>query len=136
MHGWDNVGYHLGLAKMRTDGFVSIGANRVREGLLQTHPFASTGDRLAINAACGPEGYIKVDVADESGNVLRGNGLDDCDAFTGDSVRHVVTWHGDSTVRKPEAEADRRARPYRVLRFVMRDAELYSFRLVSDIQSC
>ena len=54
--GWDHVGYHLGLARMRNEGFVSLGAHRVREGLLQTQPFGSYGDRLIINAACGARG--------------------------------------------------------------------------------
>ena len=132
--GWDHVGYHLGLAKMRNEGFVSLGAHRVREGLLQTQPFGSHGDRLLINAACGPDGYIKVEVTDPSGKVLPDNSLDEADVFTGDATRHEVSWRGDPTVRGLEGTADwkRRRAPYRALRFVMRDAELYSFRLVSS----
>lgn len=128
---WDHVGYGLGLATMRKDGFVSLGANEVREGLLQTQPLGSEGDRLSINAACGPGGYVKVEVADQLGNSLPGNKLDDCDAFTGDAVRHVMTWKGDSSARQHQAGSTRQS-PYRILRFVMRDAELFSFRLESD----
>ena len=135
--GWDHVGYHLGLARMRNEGFVSLGAHRVREGLLQTQPFGSYGDRLIINAACGPEGYIKVEVTDPSGKAITGHTLDDADVFTGDATRHEVTWKGDPTVRTPEAKTDWKTRraPYRALRFVMRDAELYSFRLLNSEKS-
>ena len=119
----DHVGYHLGLATMRKDGFVSLGANAVREGMLQTQPLGSEGDRLTINAACGPGGYVKVEVADQLGSILSGNALADCDAFTGDAVCHVMTWRG-----VPEAKRAH-PMPYRILRFVMRNAELYSFRM-------
>lgn len=126
-HDWDGVGYCLGLAKMRKDGFISVGANEVREGMLETQPVASNGNRLTINAACGTGGYIKVEVADQLGNALPGNELNECDVFSGDVVCHEVKWQGDPTVRMPGGDYD--ARTYRRLRFVMRNAELYSFRM-------
>ena len=45
-----NVGYALGLARMRQDGFVSLDAGREREGLIVTEPMVAPGDRLRINA--------------------------------------------------------------------------------------
>ena len=125
--GWDRVGYALGLAKMRKDGFVSVGANEVREGMMETQPFASNGNRLILNAACGPGGYLKVQVEDQLGHALPGNLLGDCDVFSGDSVRHEMTWNGDATTLMPGDDYD--ARAYRRLRFLMRNAELYGFRL-------
>ena len=80
-----------------------------------------------MNAACGPNGCIKVEVADQFGNSLPGNQLADCDVFTGDSVCHEMTWQGDPTALVPGGDYD--ARIYRRLRFVMRNAELYSFRM-------
>ena len=41
-----------------------------------TQPFVSSGDRLIINAACGKDGYIKVDVLDGAGQVLAGRAGD------------------------------------------------------------
>ena len=127
---WEAVGYHLGLARLRLEGFVSLHAHRVREGLLATQPLASPGDRLVINAACGRDGYIKVELADEAGNALPGRDQDRCDPFTGDAVRHPVTWGGDPTASMPEGAARGRRPAFRRLRFVMRNAHRYAFRLV------
>ena len=65
------VGYHLGLAKLRRDGYVSLDAHREREGMLATQPFIAGGDRLIMNAACGPDGYIKVEAAGRLGKCSR-----------------------------------------------------------------
>ena len=85
-------------------------------------------ERETCCAACAA--HAKVQVADQSGSTIAGNGLGDCDVLTGDSVRHMVMWKGDSTVRTPQASYARRT-PYWALRSVMRDAELCSFRLES-----
>ncbi len=135
-HDWSKVKEGLGLAKMRLNGFVSLGANRVREGMLATQPVVAAGDRLVINGACGPDGYIKVEVADVREQVLPGRAGDHCDAFTGDSTSHVVTWGGDSNLPMPSPTAAGTvyaSRPeHRRLRFIMREAELYSFQIVDS----
>jgi hypothetical protein len=128
----------MGMAKMRLNGFVSLGANRVREGMLATQPVVATGDTLVINAACGPDGYIKVEVADVRDDVLAGRSRGQCDVFTGDSTSHVVTWGGDSHLPMPSPTAAGTvyaSRPeHRRLRFIMRDAELYSFQIVDSVR--
>lgn len=123
------VGYHLGLAKLRRDGYVSLDAHREREGMLATQPFIAGGDRLIMNAACGPDGYIKVEAADASENVLAGRGRDDCDTFSGDAVEHTVSWRGDQTFPMPSQAEPGGRTPYRRLRFIMRDAQLYGFHV-------
>ena len=40
------VGYHLGLAKIRLDGFVSLDTSPHREGLIVTRPFFPEGNRI------------------------------------------------------------------------------------------
>jgi hypothetical protein len=128
----------LGLARLRLNGFISIGAHRVREGMLATQPLIAAGDTLVLNGACGPDGYIKVEVADVHNEVLPGRGADHCDPFTNDSTSHVVTWNGDSKVPLPESSADRavsgyKSRPeHRRFRFIMRNAELYTFQVISQ----
>ena len=99
--------------------------------MVGTQPFVSEGDRLVINPSCGSGGYVKVEVRDVRDRVLPGRGLDDCDLFTGDSVRHAVRWRGEVNLPLPH-DADSgtvytRFIPHRRLRFVMRNAELYSF---------
>ena len=127
---WEEVGYCLGLARMRRDGYVPLGANRVREGSLTTQPFLSPGSRLQINAACGPDGYIKVEATDVAYQTLPGCGRDDCDVFAGDSVAHEVTWRGSASLPMPDASDMRGGLAYRRLLFILRDAELYSFRII------
>ena len=132
---WDDeeVQYGLGLAKMRSDGFVSLRANAVREGMLDTQPFVAAGDRLIVNATCGSDGYVKVAVTDETGAALPGRGWDDCDIFTGDAIRHRVTWRSDPLLPMPaDEESLPSATPYRKLKILMRNADIYSFRVVSS----
>ena len=108
---WDMslVGFGLGLAKLRKFGFVSLDADRMREGMILTQPWVAPGDRLVINAACGPEGYVKVEALDLHDRVLAGCSRDNCDVFTGDAIEHTVTWGGDphlpSTSPQPAARS-------------------------------
>jgi len=101
----------------------------VREGLLQTQPLASSGTRLSVNAACDPGGYVKVEVTDVNDAPMPGRTRDDCDAFTGDAVVHTVTWRGDPSVPMPDTPTPRFRTPYRKLRFILRAARVYGFRL-------
>ena len=113
----------LGLVTLRRHGFAALEANRLREGIVVTHPVLSDGNRLQINARCRPGGSVRVEVADRSDTVIGGCAKDDCDAMTGDSVAHTVTWNG-----RPELPASaRESANWRSLRFFLRDAELYSF---------
>ena len=129
------VGYSLGLAKIRRGGFVSLGANRAREGFLVTQPLLSRGDRLEINACCGPDGYVVAEVTDVMHNVLPGRLRTECDRFLGDSVAHQVTWRGDPSIPMPDATGMREGIAYRRIRFFIRDAELYSFRLAGNCRA-
>jgi hypothetical protein len=128
----------LGLARLRLNGFFSIGAHRVREGMLATQPLIAAGDTLVINGACGPDGYIKVEVANVRNEVLPGKSLDQCDPFTADDTSHVVTWNGDHKIPVPSPAAASTVSGYtsrpehRRFRFIMRDAELYTFQITDS----
>ena len=130
---WDAVGYGLGLARLRRDGFVSLGANPVREGVLVTQPLLSWGDTLTVNAACRGHGSLRAEILDEAGAVIPGYTAEDCDPFHGDSVEHVLRWNGGAELRGGAAagdgEGEAEAPRFRRIRFLLRDAELYSFRL-------
>ena len=132
----DRNPYGLGLGKLRRHGFVSVGTNDNHVGMLLTEAFIAPGDRLVINAACGPQGYIKVEAADVTYRVMEGRAAADCDAFTGDSIAHVVTWGGDPTLPLPEGTDSGTVYPtfipHRHLRFYMHAAQLYSFQITSS----
>jgi len=84
-----------------------------------TRMLITGGKTLELNAACGDGGYLAVEVTDADENILEGFSCQDCDTFTGDSVKTTITWNG-----KAEIPHDGNVR----LRFFMRDASLYSFR--------
>ena len=132
----DRDPYALGLGKLRRHGFVSVGTNDSHVGMLLTEAFIAPGDRLVINAACGPQGYIKVEAADVTYRVMEGRSAADCDVFTEDSINHVVSWGGDPTLPLPEGTNSGTVYPtfipHRRLRFYMHDAELYSFQIASS----
>jgi hypothetical protein len=132
------VRYGLGLAKLRRDGFVSLQALPVREGILVTKPVISDGTQLVINAACGPKGYVDIEVTDVADELLPGFSRAECDRFTGDRIRHVVAWQGRTDipalapVENRQFSTRRLGWPFapaghRKLRFYLRDAHLYSF---------
>ena len=114
----DLVRHGIGLARLRVDGFVSLRAGSVREGLLVTRPLKVRGAPLTINAACRAGGYVEVEVSDEQDRVLPGRCRTDAIRFDGDEVAHRVAWLGSG-----EMPADQTVK----LRFWMRDAEIYSF---------
>ena len=110
-------GFFLGLAKLRLDGFCSLNAGAVREGILITRPLASPGTGVVINAECGPGGYIDVEVFNQADQVLPGYSRKDFDRFKGNTVRQQLSWQ--SRTKVPEE-------PFRRLIFYMRNAKLYS----------
>lgn len=120
------VGFFLGLAKLRLDGFCSLNAGPVREGILITQQLASPGTGIVMNAECGKGGYIDVEVFNQSDEVLPGYSRKDFDHFTGNSVRHPLSWQSRTKV-PPPPRADELV-GFRRLIFYMRNAKLYSLQ--------
>ena len=79
----DQLNECLGLATFRADGFVSLDAG-LREGIINTTPFFSTGEQFVINARCGKNGFIEVEMVDVMDNVWKGFSRIDCARFVGD----------------------------------------------------
>ena len=127
----DRARFGLGLAKLRLDGFASLGAGRERRGIFITRPLISDGTRLIVNALCRNEGSIAAEIVDVDDNVIPGFGREECDLFSGDSVRHTFSWNGQMEI--PVAATERAMYPepererFRKIRFFMANAELYSF---------
>jgi hypothetical protein len=113
--------YALGVARLRKEGFASLSGSRERAGYILTRPFKSGGDSLIINARCRAGGSIAVAVLDTDRNPLEGRKHEKCDPFTGDATAHQVTWSGgQSDMGQPGK--------WRQLLFMVRDAEIFSFR--------
>ena len=119
-----NVNHGMGLATLRADGFVSLDAG-LREGVINTKPFFSTGAKLIVNAKCGPTGYVKAEIQDTSETSWEGFTVDDCDTFTGDDVNHVFSWNANTQVNMIPG--------YVRVSFILKDAALYSFRVADDV---
>ena len=109
---------------LRLDGFVSVQAP-LSGGEVVTRPLVFDGNRLELNFATSGAGRIGVEIQDADGRPIEGFSLDDCDELFGDSLDEVVTWHDNPNINRVAG------RPVR-LRFVVRDADLFSFRFFSD----
>lgn len=130
----------VGLAKMREDGFCSLDATS--EGWVLTRPLRFQGTHLWVNAdayalerAGRPfnpvwsglftkvpdgKGEVKVEVLDERGVVIPGFAAAECVPAAGVSGRRAVSWKGGRDLSALKGRAVR-------LRFVVRNASLYSF---------
>ncbi len=114
------IGVRLRRYTLRLDGFVSAHAS-MDGGSLITKPVLFRGDTLSLNFSSSAAGSIQVEIQDTNGKPLPGFGLDDCAPIFGDTMDRPVTWKKDSDLRSLENKPVR-------LRFVLKDADLYSFR--------
>ena len=115
----DEVNYALGLARLRLDGFVSVDAGPVREGILITRVLRTDGHKLVLNARCDSGGSVEVEVTDSQDRILEGYSRKDCDVFRGDDTEITISWKNNPLIKHPGSLR---------LRFFMRKASLYSFK--------
>ena len=93
-------------------------------GEIVTKPLTFEGGDLALNFATSGAGSVQVELQEADGTPIAGYALGDCPEIFGDHLRFIVRWS--------ERGGDLRelaGRPVR-LRFVLRDADLYSFQFV------
>ncbi len=108
----------IGLAKWRLDGYVSIDAGDV-EGVIQTPSLVLNGNALALNANA-EGGYVKVEVCDgDTGTVLPGFSVAQCQSLSADSIHHIVSWDNKSVIQHEGTVK---------LRIKMKNAALYSIK--------
>ena len=114
----------IGLAWLRKDGFISIGAGEDEGSIVTTAELVSKGiTNLTINAVAPEDlSYLRVGVLDASGKKVRGFGKEDCISFKGDSISFKVDWGGKNLSGLPVGE-------YSFV-FTMRHAGLYSYTLI------
>lgn len=111
---------HLVRCTLRTDGFVSVHAP-YRGGELLTKPLIFEGNSLEINYSTSAAGEVRIEVLSDEGRPIEGFTLSQCDAIFGDQISRTVTWGGNADVSRISGKPIK-------LRFVLKDADLYSFR--------
>ncbi|WP_236974178.1 hypothetical protein [Membranihabitans maritimus] len=117
---WKGTASSLRRYTLRIDGFVSIYAP-MNGGEVVTKPLVFKGDNLNINFSSSAAGEILVELLDEKGQPIPGFGLSECDPVFGDAIERTVSWKGRINV---SAIAGKPVK----LRFVLKDADLYSFQ--------
>ena len=105
---------------VRTDGFTSVRAP-YGGGEFLTRPLRFSGNELVLNYATSAAGGIRVEVQDRHGEPIPGRTLDDCPEIIGDEIERVVRWKEGSALGRLQGTVVR-------LRFLMKDADLYSIR--------
>ncbi|HOS92377.1 MAG TPA: hypothetical protein PLQ54_03630 [Armatimonadota bacterium] len=105
---------------IRVDGFVSIQAP-LSGGELLTRPLLFAGSRLLLNYSTSAAGSVQEEIQDTKGQPMPGFSLAESEALYGDSLEQAVVWKGSPDLAALSGQAVR-------LRFVLRDADLYSLR--------
>ena len=117
---WTDRSSALRRYTLRLDGFVSLHAP-MSGGEVLTKPLTFTGNSLSMNFASSAAGGVKVEIQDANGKPMPGFTLSDCEEHFGDSLARTVVWKNGTNV---SALAGKPVR----LRFVLEDADVYSFR--------
>ena len=112
---------HLHRYTLRIDGFTSVNAP-YSGGELITKPFYFSGDTLLLNMSTSAAGFIKVEVQDLEGNKIIGYELENSKELIGNEIEKVVSWKEHTNLKNLINKPIR-------LRFVMKDADLYSIRI-------
>jgi len=111
---------HLRRFTLRVDGFVSVCAP-LSGGELLTRPLVFSGSELVMNYSTSVAGSVQVEIQDAQGVPLPGFGLADSEAMYGDSLEQPMLWRGHPDLGTLAGTSVR-------LRFVLKDADLFSFR--------
>ena len=117
---WRGASLNLRRFTLRVDGFVSASAP-MKGGEIITRPVLFKGNRLKLNFSTSAAGSIRVEIQGADGTPLEGYRLEDSPDTFGDELEREFRWKGGPDVGRLAG------RPVR-LRFVMRDADLYSLR--------
>ena len=111
---------HVRRGVLRLDGIVSVNAS-YRGGEVVTTPVIFTGRTLVVNYATSAAGGLRVELQDVNGKPIRGFALKDAVEQYGDSVRQTISWDANPHLKRLAGT------PVRI-RFVMKDADLYSYQ--------
>jgi len=109
---------------LRLDGLASINAP-YSGGEMVTVPLIFSGDRLELNYATSAAGQVQVEVQDSQGKPFPGFTLEGSKILIGDRIAGEARWKSGADVGALQGKTVR-------LRFVMRDADLYSLRFFAS----
>ena len=101
-----------------------MGCGALTGGEIVTKPLCFEGGNLTLNFETSGVGGVQVEIQDAGGKPIDGYTLADCPPIFGDRLAKVVRWNGPGGDVRPLA-----GKPIR-LRFVLKDADLYSFQFV------
>ena len=90
-------------------------------GEFTTKPITFKGKELEMNFSTSVAGYVRIEIQDADGSPIPGYTLKDSPEIFGDQLDRVVAWKTGKDVSQLAGKPIR-------LRFVMRDADLYSFK--------
>ncbi len=107
---------------LRIDGFASLRAPYAG-GEMVTKPLTFAGGSLSVNAETSGFGSFQVEIQDVDGKPLPGFSLADCEPIFCDSLDYTVRWQTGGDLRSLAGQPVR-------LRFVLKDADIYSFQFV------
>ncbi len=111
---------------LRQDGFVSIYAP-YRGGEVLTKPLVFSGSTLVVNAETSAFGSFQVEIQDVEGRPIPGHTLAECAPIFCDSLQAPVRWNENADL------SHFAGRPVR-LRFLLQDADVYSFQFIENPQ--
>ncbi|MEE9432232.1 MAG: hypothetical protein V3V16_14375 [Melioribacteraceae bacterium] len=111
---------HIRRYALRLDGFISVHSS-YKEGEMITKPFYFTGNHLVLNFSTSAAGFIKVEILDKDGRKIKGFELENSKEIIGNEIEKVVMWKGNANLNKLSSKPIS-------LRFLMKDADLYSIR--------
>ena len=112
---------------LRTDGFVSVNAP-FAGGEFVTRPLRFSGSELFLNYSTSAAGSIRIEIQDEDGQPIPGFTLEESPVLYGDHIERSVKWQRPGTSITDPMRLDRLSEKPVRLRFVLKDADLYSLR--------
>lgn len=110
---------HIGLAKLRRDGFASLNAGAT-PGQIVTRPLTFAGKNLLVNADVADGGWVKAGVLSRNSQPVAGHELENAVPLTQNTTKGRMTWKAQEKL--PSLEED-----HLRIQFQLKNAKLYSF---------
>ena len=114
---------YLQRGTLRLDGFVSLNAP-FSGGEFTTKALTFEGAEFVINYATSAVGSVQVEIQDIAGKPIEGFTASECPPIFGDKIEHTVKWTSRKSVTSLAGQPVK-------MRFILKDADLYSIRFVT-----